>query len=130
MDIKKKKIAAFDLDGTITQHRTPVSDEHIALLTKMAEKYKILMVGAGMCDRIFHQLREFPVDIIGCYGMQFCEYDNRTADDRRSGFLRMPVTVDSDDPGDSHVDRQPGFQRLPVADGIECDCRKPALYFQ
>ena len=75
MDIKKKKIAAFDLDGTITQHRTPVSDEHIALLTKMAEKYKILMVGAGMCDRIFHQLREFPVDIIGCYGMQFCEYD-------------------------------------------------------
>ena len=75
MDIKKKKIAAFDLDGTITQHRTPVSDEHLALLTKMAEKYKILMVGAGMCDRIFHQLREFPVDIIGCYGMQFCEYD-------------------------------------------------------
>ena len=38
MDIKKKKIAAFDLDGTITQHRTPVSDEHLALLTKMAEK--------------------------------------------------------------------------------------------
>ena len=48
MDISKKKIAAFDLDGTITQHRTPVSDEHYALLSEMAKKYKILMVGAGM----------------------------------------------------------------------------------
>lgn len=78
MDISKKKIAAFDLDGTITQHRTPVSDEHYALLSEMAKKYKILMVGAGMCDRIFHQLREFPVDIIGCYGMQFCTYNKET----------------------------------------------------
>ena len=75
MDITRKKVAAFDLDGTITQHRTPVSDEHYALLSEMAKKYKILMVGAGMCDRIFHQLREFPVDIIGCYGMQLCSYN-------------------------------------------------------
>lgn len=73
-----KKVAAFDLDGTITQHRTPVSDEHTELLRKMSEKYRLLIVGAGMCGRIFEQLRGFPIDIIGCYGMEYCTYNAKT----------------------------------------------------
>lgn len=73
-----KKVAAFDLDGTITQHRTPISDGHIALLSAMSGKYRLLIVGAGTCQRIFEQLRKFPVDIIGCYGMQYCTYNAKT----------------------------------------------------
>ena len=33
------------------------------------------MVGAGQCRRIFRQMEGYPIDIIGNYGMQYCEYD-------------------------------------------------------
>ena len=65
----------MDLDGTLTQHKTPLSDEHRAVLEALSKKYKLLMVGAGMCHRIFNQLGKFPIDIIGNYGMQYAEYN-------------------------------------------------------
>jgi len=68
------KAFAFDLDGTLTQHKTPLDDKNRAILTKLAEKYKLLMVGAGGCMRIFHQMGGFPLDIIGNYGMQYAKY--------------------------------------------------------
>ena len=64
------KVIAMDLDGTLTQHKTPLSADHRAILTKLAEKYNLLMVGAGQVMRIFNQLEQFPIDIIGNYGMQ------------------------------------------------------------
>ena len=74
------KLIAMDLDGTLTQHKTPLSDGHRALLTRLCDKYKLLMVGAGTCRRIFNQLAEFPIDIIGNYGMQYARYDAEKKD--------------------------------------------------
>ena len=41
------KIFAFDLDGTLTQHKTPIDDKNRAVLENLAKRYKLLMVGAG-----------------------------------------------------------------------------------
>ncbi|MBE6569033.1 MAG: phosphomannomutase [Ruminococcaceae bacterium] len=67
---------AFDLDGTLTQHRTPLGDTNRRILEKLAEKYTLLMVGAGSCMRIFKQMGGFPIDIIGNYGMQYAKSAN------------------------------------------------------
>ena len=74
MDKNKIKLIAFDLDGTLTQHKTPLSPAHRAILQQLSEKYKLLMVGAGMCQRIFNQMEKFPIDILGNYGLQYAEY--------------------------------------------------------
>lgn len=74
MDINKIKLLAFDLDGTLTQHKTTLSEEHKKVLDRLSKKYKLLMVGAGMCGRIFEQMGRYPIDIIGNYGMQYAEY--------------------------------------------------------
>ena len=63
------KVIAMDLDGTLTQHKTPLTPEHRAVLTALSRRYKLLMVGAGQVERIFRQLGRFPIDIIGNYGM-------------------------------------------------------------
>ena len=38
------------------------------------------MMGAGMCNRIFKQMGEFPIDIVGNYGMQYGEYNAKTGE--------------------------------------------------
>ncbi len=68
------KVFAFDLDGTLTQHKTQLDDNNRAVLEKLAEKYKLIMVGAGNCMRIHKQMGGFPIDIIGNYGMQYAKY--------------------------------------------------------
>lgn len=75
---EKIKVIAMDLDGTLTQHKTPLSKEHREVLTLLSQKYKLLMVGAGQVMRIFNQLEGFPIDIIGNYGMQYGTYDGET----------------------------------------------------
>lgn len=70
------KAFAFDLDGTLTQHKTPLDDKNRAVLEKLAERYTLLMVGAGTCMRIHNQLGGFPMDVIGNYGMQYARYEN------------------------------------------------------
>ena len=78
MDINKIKVVAMDLDGTLTQHKTLLDEEHKAALDKLAEKYKLLMAGAGQVMRIFNQLGGYPIDIVGNYGLQYGEYDSET----------------------------------------------------
>lgn len=68
------KLLAFDLDGTLTQHKTPLSAENRAVLDRLAEKYSLVMVGAGQCMRIFNQMNQYPIDIIGNYGLQYAKY--------------------------------------------------------
>ena len=63
MDASKIKLVAFDLDGTLTQHKTPLSPENKAVLDALGKKYKLLMAGAGMCHRIFNQMGQYPIDI-------------------------------------------------------------------
>jgi len=69
------KVIAMDLDGTLTQHKTPLSSEHRQILTRLSTKYKLLMAGAGQVMRIFNQLEQLPIDIIGNYGMQYGIYN-------------------------------------------------------
>ncbi|MDO5445598.1 MAG: HAD-IIB family hydrolase [Eubacteriales bacterium] len=78
MNISEIKVIAFDLDGTLTQHRTPLAEPNISLLDQLRKKYHLLMVGAGKSGRIFNQMNGYPIDIIGNYGMQFCRYNNET----------------------------------------------------
>ena len=70
------KVFAFDLDGTLTQHKTPLDDKNRAILETLAKRYTLLMVGAGNCMRIHHQLGYFPMDVIGNYGMQYAKYED------------------------------------------------------
>ena len=72
------KVIAFDLDGTLTQHKTPLDDQNRRALELLSQKYKLLMVGAGQVMRIFNQMGGFPIDIIGNYGLQFGKYNPST----------------------------------------------------
>lgn len=71
-----KKLLCFDLDGTLTQHRSKLEKENADLLTELQKKYKVIMVGAGGCERIYRQMNEFPIEIIGNYGMQRSVIEN------------------------------------------------------
>lgn len=64
------KLIAFDLDGTLTQHKSKLEDFNRNLLLELQKKYRCLIVGAGSCERIYKQMDEFPIEIIGNYGMQ------------------------------------------------------------
>ena len=70
------KLIAFDLDGTLTQHRTKLEEKNKLILDKLSKKYKLLMVGAGECQRIHNQMNNYPIDIIGNYGLTFAKYDS------------------------------------------------------
>ena len=69
------KLVAFDLDGTLTQHKTPLDDKNRSVLDRLAKKYTLVMAGAGQCMRIFNQMGQYPLDIIGNYGLQVGRYD-------------------------------------------------------
>jgi len=72
------KVIALDLDGTLTQHKQPLCAENRAALDRLREKYRLLIVGAGQTLRIFNQMRHYPVDIIGNYGLQYAKYNFKT----------------------------------------------------
>ena len=74
------KLIAFDLDGTLTQHKTKLSESNRLILEALSKKYTLVMAGAGQCRRIFEQMNRFPIDIIGNYGMQYARYNPATAD--------------------------------------------------
>ena len=65
-----KQLIGFDLDGTLTQHRTPMDAQHRALLDSLKDKYKIIMVVAGNAPRVYAQMQQYPIDILANYGMQ------------------------------------------------------------
>lgn len=72
--MSKIKLIAMDLDGTLTQHKTPIEPQNKAALIALSRKYKLLLVGAGGVGRIHNQLDGLPVDIVGNYGLQYGEY--------------------------------------------------------
>jgi HAD superfamily hydrolase (TIGR01484 family) len=73
------KLIAFDLDGTLTQHKTPLDDMNRAVLDRLSQKYRLVMVGAGQCMRVYHQMGEYPIDIMGNYGLQYAKYDKEAS---------------------------------------------------
>jgi hydroxymethylpyrimidine pyrophosphatase-like HAD family hydrolase len=78
MDVARIKVVAMDLDGTLTQHKQPMTPQVRQALEALQKKYKLIMVGAGQVMRIFNQLEHFPMDIIGNYGLQYGTYNART----------------------------------------------------
>ena len=78
MDKSRIQVIAMDLDGTLTQHKQPLSPLTRATLEALGRRYRLLMVGAGQVQRIFGQMERFPIDIIGNYGMQYATYNAQT----------------------------------------------------
>lgn len=95
---KQKRLICFDLDGTVTNHKTPMTPENKAVLDKLMSmpEYKVIMVGAGNARRIYNQMGEYPIDIVANYGMQesaiidgkFVEVRNDQCKVDREFFLR------------------------------------------
>ena len=85
------RIVAFDLDGTLTQHKTHLEPFNRAVLDELARRYRLLMVGAGSCRRIFEQMDRYPIDIIGNYGMQYAVYDAVSRDLRMEENHAVPI---------------------------------------
>ena len=80
MDLSKIKVVAMDLDGTLTQHKQPLTPQVREALIALSKKYKLLMVGAGQVMRIFNQMEHFPIDIIGNYGLQYGVYQEQSGE--------------------------------------------------
>ena len=78
MDKSRIQVIAMDLDGTLTQNKQPLAPLTRATLEALGKRYRLLMVGAGQVQRIFHQMEYFPIDIIGNYGMQYATYNAQT----------------------------------------------------
>lgn len=65
-----KRLICFDLDGTLSQHKSHMPQANKDLLKKLDAGYKLIMVGAGNAPRIYNQMEQYPIDIIANYGMQ------------------------------------------------------------
>ena len=89
------KLIAFDLDGTLTQHKTPLDPVNKAVLDRLREKYVLLMVGAGACYRIFNQMGKYPIDVFGNYGLQQGVYNPETGNLDIVRDLRLPCDRES-----------------------------------
>ena len=66
----QKKLLVFDLDGTLSNHKCPMPEANRALLDELGKRYHLVMCGAGNTPRIFKQMENYPIDIVGNYGMQ------------------------------------------------------------
>ncbi len=80
-DPSEIRVVAMDLDGTLTQHKSPLTPANRAALDALAKSRKLLIVGAGQVGRIFAQL-DYPIDIIGNYGLQYAVYDEKSGTQR------------------------------------------------
>lgn len=116
--MKDIKLIAMDLDGTLTQHKTPLSPEHRAVLDQLAQRYKLLMVGAGMCRRVFSQMGNYPIDVLGNYGMQYAEYDPADKDIHILFDEVRPVDRDSVEARVTALREKYGFTRY-AGDNVE-----------
>jgi len=70
---RRKKVVAMDLDATLCQHRSPIPPKNLEALKALEAKYKCVMIGAGNAPRIYRQMGNYPIDIVGNYGMQVAE---------------------------------------------------------
>ena len=72
----QKKLLVFDLDGTLSNHRTPMPEESRALLDALGKRYHLVMCGAGNVARVFKQMGNYPIDLVGNYGMMEAKVEN------------------------------------------------------
>ena len=107
--MRKVKVIAFDLDGTLCQHKSPLPPENIETLNKLGENYKLLMAGAGQCGRIFRQMAGYPIDIIGNYGLQYAEFCKETGALEMKRDLCFPCDVASVEKRVTYLRQKYGF---------------------
>ena len=60
MKYENKKLIAFDLDGTLTESRTPMDAEMKILFSKLVSKYKVGVISGGLLSQFQKQLL-FPL---------------------------------------------------------------------
>ena len=106
------RLIAMDLDGTLSQHKSPLPEKNKEALEALSKKYKLLMVGAGQVNRIWNQMEQFPIDIIGNYGLQYAEYnyDTKSLDIKRD--LAFPCDRKSVEERIIMLREKYGFTRL------------------
>lgn len=57
-DLKsRKRLICFDLDGTLSQHKSHMPQANKDMLWRLNEKYKLIMVGAGPQNRDNYRIR-------------------------------------------------------------------------
>ena len=93
-NIKRIKVVAMDLDGTLTQHKEGLTKENREALDRLAQKYTLLMAGAGQVARIFNQMGHYPLNIIGNYGLQYGVYEPESGEIRLVRDLCLPCDRD------------------------------------
>ena len=118
MEKEKIKLVAFDMDGTLTQHRSPLGEETRRVLDALAEKYRLLMVGAGTCRRIFEQMGRYPIDIIGNYGLQVAKYNQQLQDIEIVKEVVLPCDTASVDTRVTALRQKYGFTEF-AGDNVE-----------
>lgn len=106
------KVIAMDLDGTLTQHKQPLIPENRSALEALSKKYRLLMVGAGQVMRIFNQMGQFPVDIIGNYGLQYGIYNAAASRMEIRRDLRCPCDRESVDRRVTVLRRKYGMTKI------------------
>ncbi len=112
------KVIGFDLDGTLTQHRTPLPEASRELLDRLRRKYRVVIVGAGNCPRILRQIENFPIDVIGNYGMQYYRYDPGTQSHRAVFDNRVPADRKSVAERIARLREKHGYTEF-TGDGVE-----------
>ena len=90
---RQKKLICFDLDGTLTQHRSPLAPENRAVLDRLGRRYELVMCGGGNCTRIFKQMRNYPIRILGNYGME----ESEVSDGQFRIVRNVAVPINRDD---------------------------------
>lgn len=66
------------------------------MLLHICQKYKCVIVGAGSCKRIYEQLDNFRIDIIGYYGMQESRIITESGKDKLVIIKNIVVDIDKD----------------------------------
>ncbi len=112
------KLIAFDLDGTLSQHKTHLPPENLATLHALSKKYKLLMSGAGLCRRIFEQMEHFPIDILGSYGMQYAEYRPEIGDIEILRDISLPFNKESIEARVTALRKKYGYEEF-AGDNVE-----------
>lgn len=94
--MKQKKIFAFDLDGTITQHKSKIEEANLRILQKLSKKYRVVIVGAGSCERISKQLYDISLDIIGQYGLEKARFESSGGDEKLTYIEKNVIEIDKE----------------------------------
>jgi len=110
LDVSKIRVVAMDLDGTLTQHKQPLTPENYEALMQLKTRYRLVMAGAGQVMRVYNQLGQFPVDaIIGNYGLQYAIRNSETGELETQRDLVFPCERESVDARVTMLRKKYGF---------------------